>query len=56
MAFQELSETKVDRLLRDDVRVGFEAQGEGFLVPLGFGWERGAMYAMTTHGRKSEPA
>ena len=58
MAFKELTTAEVERLLRDEriIRIGFEANGERFLVPLGFVWERGAMYAMTTHGRKTRMA
>ena len=55
MAFKELSRSEADALLRGErvVRIGFEANGERYLVPLGFVWERGALYAMTTRGRKT---
>ena len=58
MAFKELSRTEVDELLSAErvVRIGFEANGERYLVPLGFIWHRGALYAMTTHGRKTRMA
>jgi nitroimidazol reductase NimA-like FMN-containing flavoprotein (pyridoxamine 5'-phosphate oxidase superfamily) len=58
MAFKELSRTEVDELLSAErvVRIGFEANGERYLVPLGFISHRGALYAMTTHGRKTRMA
>jgi hypothetical protein len=58
MAFKELSRSEVDKLLREEriVRVGFEANGQRYLVPLGFVFHRGALYAMTTHGRKTRMA
>ena len=58
MAFKELSRTEVDGLLSEErvVRIGFEANGERYLVPLGFVPHGGALYAMTTHGRKTRMA
>jgi nitroimidazol reductase NimA-like FMN-containing flavoprotein (pyridoxamine 5'-phosphate oxidase superfamily) len=58
MAFKELSRSEVDELLSAErvVRIGFEANGERYLVPLGFISHRGALYAMTTHGRKTRMA
>jgi hypothetical protein len=58
MAFKELSRTEVDELLTTEriVRIGFEANGERYLVPLGFVLHQGALYAMTTHGRKTRMA
>jgi len=58
MAFKELSRSEVDKLLNEErvVRIGFEANGERYLVPLGFVFHRGALYAMTTHGRKTRMA
>ena len=38
------------------VRIGFQESGEGYLVPLGFVWHERALYAMTTHGRKTRMA
>ncbi|MGH8808914.1 MAG: pyridoxamine 5'-phosphate oxidase family protein, partial [Noviherbaspirillum sp.] len=58
MAFKELSRTEVDELLTAErvVRIGFEANGEPYLVPVGFVPHQGALYAMTTHGRKTRMA
>jgi nitroimidazol reductase NimA-like FMN-containing flavoprotein (pyridoxamine 5'-phosphate oxidase superfamily) len=58
MAFKDLSESEIDRVLADErvVRVAFEANGERYLVPLGYAWHRGMLYAMTTHGRKTRMA
>src|SRR5687767_7415376 len=55
MAFKELSHTELDELLSGErvVRIGFDANGERYLVPLGFISYRGALYAMTTQGRKT---
>jgi hypothetical protein len=38
------------------VRIGFEANGERYLVSLGFVWRQDALYAMTTRGRKTRMA
>ena len=58
MAFKTLSQNEVDRLLSEErvVRIAFEANGERYLVPLGFVFHRGALYAMTTFGRKTQMA
>ena len=58
MAFKELNRAEVDDVLSAErvVRIGFEANGERYLVPLGFVSHRGALYAMTTHGRKTRMA
>jgi nitroimidazol reductase NimA-like FMN-containing flavoprotein (pyridoxamine 5'-phosphate oxidase superfamily) len=58
MAFTELSQPEVDRLLAAEriVRIGFDADGERYLVPLGFVWHEGALCAMTTLGRKTRMA
>lgn len=58
MAFKELSRAEVDALLREErvVRIGLEANGERYLVPLGFALHDGALYAMTTRGRKTRMA
>ena len=58
MAFKELSRTELEELLSGErvVRIGFEANGERYLLPLGFISHRGALYAMTTHGRKTRMA
>ena len=58
MAFKELTAAEIDRVLADErvMRVAFEAGGERYLVPLGFVHHRGALYAMTTHGRKTRMA
>jgi hypothetical protein len=58
MAFKELSRTELEELLSGEriVRIGFEAKGERYLVPLGFISHRGALYAMTRHGRKTRMA
>ena len=58
MAFTELSQSEIDRVLADErvVRVAFEADGQRYLVPLGFVCHRGALYAMTTRGRKTRMA
>lgn len=58
MAFKEMSRTEVDDLLSVErvMRIGFEANGERYLVPLGFVWHQGALCAMTTQGRKTRMA
>ena len=58
MAFKELSSAELEELLTGErvVRISFEANGERYLVPLGFISHRGALYAMTTHGRKTRMA
>jgi len=58
MAFKELSQGEIDKLLDAErvVRIGFEANGEHYLVPLGFVRYRDALYAMTTRGRKTRMA
>jgi uncharacterized protein len=58
MAFKEMSQQDVDHLLEVErvVRIGFQANGERYLVPLGFVWHQRALYAMTTHGRKTRMA
>lgn len=55
MAFKQMSETEIADLFSTErvMRIGFEANGERYLVPLGFIWHSGALYAMTTHGRKT---
>jgi hypothetical protein len=52
MAFKELTITEVDELLTGEraMRIGFDANNERYLVPLGFIWHEGALYAMTTQG------
>lgn len=56
--FKQLSQTEIDELLSVEriMRVGFDANGERYLVPLGFVSHRGALYAMTTQGRKTQMA
>ena len=58
MAFKELTATEVDELLAGEraMRIGFDANNERYLVPLGFIWHEGALYAMTTQGRKMRMA
>ena len=58
MAFKEMSQQEVDHLLEVErvVRVGFQANGDHYLVPLGFVWHERALYAMTTYGRKTRMA
>ncbi|RJG09982.1 pyridoxamine 5'-phosphate oxidase family protein [Pseudomonas cavernicola] len=58
MAFKQISQAEIDDLLSVErvMRVGFEANGEHYLVPLGFIWHGGALYAMTTKGRKTQLA
>lgn len=58
MAFKEMSQPEIDHLLDVErvMRVGFEAHGERYLVPLGFVWHQDALYAMTTRGRKTRMA
>lgn len=58
MAFQDMSKPEIDRLLDTErlVRIGFEANGECYLVPLGFVWHQNAVYSMTTRGRKTRMA
>ena len=58
MAFKELDRRDIDRLLSEErvVRIGFEANGTHYLVPLGFVVYRDALYAMTTYGRKTSMA
>jgi nitroimidazol reductase NimA-like FMN-containing flavoprotein (pyridoxamine 5'-phosphate oxidase superfamily) len=58
MAIKELSATEVDELLRGEraMCIGFDANDERYLVPLGFIWHQGALYAMTTQGRKTRMA
>jgi nitroimidazol reductase NimA-like FMN-containing flavoprotein (pyridoxamine 5'-phosphate oxidase superfamily) len=58
MAFKEMSQSEIDRLFEVErvVRVGFEANAERYLVPLGFVRHLGALYAMTTRGRKTRIA
>ena len=58
MAFKDLNQTEIDQLVSEErvMRIGFEADGELFLVPLGYTWHRNAFYAMTTHGRKTSMA
>jgi nitroimidazol reductase NimA-like FMN-containing flavoprotein (pyridoxamine 5'-phosphate oxidase superfamily) len=58
VAFKEMSPAEVDHLLEEErvVRVGFQSDGERYLVPLGFVWHQGALYAMTTRGRKTRMA
>lgn len=56
--FKQLSQAEIDDLLRVEriMRVGFDANDERYLVPLGFVCHRGALYAMTTQGRKTQMA
>ncbi len=58
MAFKELSPSEVDELLTGEraMRIGFAAGDERYLVPLGFVWHQGGLYAMTTQGRKTRMA
>src|SRR4029453_19626860 len=58
MAFKELTTTEVDELLTREraIRIGFDANNEGYLVPLGFIWHEGALYAITTQGRNTRMA
>jgi nitroimidazol reductase NimA-like FMN-containing flavoprotein (pyridoxamine 5'-phosphate oxidase superfamily) len=58
MAFKALTPAEVVEVLEAErvVRVGFEANGERYLVPLGFVWHGDALYAMTTLGRKTRMA
>jgi nitroimidazol reductase NimA-like FMN-containing flavoprotein (pyridoxamine 5'-phosphate oxidase superfamily) len=56
--FKQLSQAEIDDLLRVEriMRVGFDANDERYLVPLGFVCHRGVLYAMTTQGRKTQMA
>jgi len=58
MAFKELSRAEVLHLLEVEriMRIGFEANGERYLVPLAFVWHQDALYATTTRGRKTSMA
>ena len=58
MVFKDLNRNELDEVLNEErvVRVGFEANGERYLVPLGFISYQGALYAMTTYGRKTRMA
>jgi nitroimidazol reductase NimA-like FMN-containing flavoprotein (pyridoxamine 5'-phosphate oxidase superfamily) len=58
MAFEDLSPAEIERLLAVErvVRLGFDAGGERYLVPLGFVSHQGALYALTTRGRKTRMA
>ena len=58
MAFKELTQAEIDQVLEAEriMRVGFAADGESYLVPLGFVTHRGSLYAMTTKGRKTRMA
>lgn len=58
MAFKPMSPVEIDDLFGAEriMRVGFEADGGRYLVPLGFARHQGALYAMTTQGRKTRMA
>jgi nitroimidazol reductase NimA-like FMN-containing flavoprotein (pyridoxamine 5'-phosphate oxidase superfamily) len=38
------------------VRVAFDAEGERYLIPLGYVWSEGAICCLTTEGRKTRIA
>lgn len=58
MALRELSKSEIEGLLSEQriVRVGFDAFGERYLVPLGYVWFDGSLCAVTTQGRKTRMA
>src|SRR5262245_12511112 len=56
MPHYELKREEIEKVLRDErvMRVGFDVGPDRFLVPLGYLWHDGALYGMTTRGRKTE--
>ncbi len=58
MALRELSMGEMEEFLSGQriVRIGFDALGERYLVPLGYVWFEGTLCAVTTHGRKTRMA
>jgi len=58
MAFKELSQEEIARFLQSEriIRIGMDANGERYLVPLGYVWHDGAIYCVTIRGKKTEMA
>ena len=58
MALRELGKSEIEEFLAGQriVRIGFDAFGERYLVPLGYVWFEGALCAVTAHGRKTRMA
>jgi uncharacterized protein len=56
MPHYELTREEIEKVLRDErvMRVGFDVGPDRFLVPHGYLWHDGALYGMTTRGRKTE--
>jgi nitroimidazol reductase NimA-like FMN-containing flavoprotein (pyridoxamine 5'-phosphate oxidase superfamily) len=55
MPHYELTQPEIEEVLRGErvVRIGFDVGSDRFLVPLGYLWYDGALYGMTTRGRKT---
>lgn len=58
MPLIEMSREEIERFLADRrvVRVCFEAEGDRYLIPLGYAWRRGALCGAMTEGRKTRLA
>jgi len=58
MVLKELSQEEVEGFLQADriIRLGMDADGERYLVPLGYAWVGGSIYCVTIRGRKTEMA
>ena len=58
MAMRSLSDEEVDHFLRQQriLRLGMSSSNEHYLLALGYLWHRGALYCVTSHGRKTRIA
>lgn len=56
--FKQLNQVEIDELLSAEcvMRVGFDANDERYLVPIGFIFHQDTFCAMTTKGRKTKMA
>lgn len=55
---QELGQAQIEKVLETQhmIRVGFSANEEIYVVPMGYVWYGGAFHGFTSHGRKVEMA
>ena len=58
MASVELSPQEIQEFLETEriIRIGLDADGERYLIPLGYVWMKDALYCMTTTGKKTRMA
>ncbi|MBT5873295.1 MAG: hypothetical protein HOH43_07730 [Candidatus Latescibacteria bacterium] len=55
MASVEISPQDIEELLNSEriIRIGLDADGQRYLVPLGYVWLKSSIYCLTTPGKKT---